>query len=110
RASTVSGSPLITTSNKRYELSMSKNQLLRVLALTMVCAWGTTHADIFVANDVFGLEYASDPLLLVTYFGAAFAGCPRKYKWERDNFLIKKPGRFQRKGPGNFSNLICLYV
>jgi hypothetical protein len=43
-------------------------------------------------------------------FWGACAGRPKKYKWERDNFLIKKPGRFQRKGPGNFTNLICLYV
>jgi len=40
---------------------MRKNQLLELLALTMLCVCGTIQADIFVANDVFGLEYANDP-------------------------------------------------
>ena len=29
--------------------------------LVFVCAGGATHANEFVANDIFGLEYASDP-------------------------------------------------
>ena len=54
------GSPL-TTLNKRCEFSMSKYQLLRLMSLTMICVWGSLHADTFVANDIFGLEYANDP-------------------------------------------------
>ena len=40
---------------------MKKHQFLRLLALTMTCMLGTVHADTFVAQDIFGLEYAADP-------------------------------------------------
>ncbi len=40
---------------------MNKNRLLQFLALCLVCAIGSVHADVFVDNDVFGLEYADDP-------------------------------------------------
>jgi dipeptidyl aminopeptidase/acylaminoacyl peptidase len=40
---------------------MKKHQILKILAVTMICFCGTTYADTFVANDIFGLEYAGDP-------------------------------------------------
>jgi len=40
---------------------MNKHQILRLLALTLTCMLGTTQADIFVTQDIFGLEYADDP-------------------------------------------------
>ena len=40
---------------------MKKHQFLRLLTLTMTCMLGTVHADTFVAQDIFGLEYAADP-------------------------------------------------
>ncbi|MGA9572422.1 MAG: S9 family peptidase [Lysobacterales bacterium] len=40
---------------------MNKNRLLQFLVIGLVCAIGSVHADSFVANDVFGLEYADDP-------------------------------------------------
>lgn len=40
---------------------MRKRQLLELLVLTLLCVCGTIQADTFVANDVFGLEFANDP-------------------------------------------------
>ena len=40
---------------------MTKKRLLQFLAICLVCTIGSVHADVFVANDVFGLEYADDP-------------------------------------------------
>lgn len=40
---------------------MKMHQFLRLLILTMTCMLGTVHADTFVAQDIFGLEYADDP-------------------------------------------------
>ena len=40
---------------------MSKNKLLQLLTISVVCAISPVHADTFVASDVFGLEYADDP-------------------------------------------------
>ena len=40
---------------------MNNKRLLHLLAICLVCAFGNAHADVFVANDVFGLEYADDP-------------------------------------------------
>jgi len=40
---------------------MRKHQLIELLALSLICVCGSIQADTFVANDVFGLEYASDP-------------------------------------------------
>jgi dipeptidyl aminopeptidase/acylaminoacyl peptidase len=40
---------------------MNKFLILRSLVLTLTCILGSVNADTFVAQDVFGLEYASDP-------------------------------------------------
>ena len=40
---------------------MKKYPILKMLAVAMICFCGTTYADTFVANDIFGLEYAGDP-------------------------------------------------
>ncbi|MGB5488068.1 MAG: hypothetical protein WBN06_11805 [Lysobacterales bacterium] len=40
---------------------MSNNQLLRGLAICLLCVCSGTQADTFITNDIFGLEYASDP-------------------------------------------------
>ena len=40
---------------------MNKNKLSGLLAICLLCVSGLVHADTFVANDVFGLEYADDP-------------------------------------------------
>lgn len=40
---------------------MNKYQFLRFMTLALICIAGSVHADTFVAQDVFGLEYADDP-------------------------------------------------
>jgi dipeptidyl aminopeptidase/acylaminoacyl peptidase len=40
---------------------MKKHQILKMFAVIMICFCATAYADTFVANDIFGLEYAGDP-------------------------------------------------
>ncbi len=40
---------------------MSKNRLLQLLTITLLCVSSSAQAEPFVTTDIFGLEYASDP-------------------------------------------------
>ena len=40
---------------------MTNNQLLRILAITLLFVFSSVQADTFVTNDIFGLESANDP-------------------------------------------------